>query len=358
MKILISPLNWGLGHATRIVPLIKLLQSKNEVIIAADGDAFYFLQSEFPHLSIIHQKDFYIKYSKSSFGLPFRMLINFPKLFRFYFYNKKWIKDYISKKEIDLIISDNKFGFFYKKVHSVFITHQINIQTPKWLRIFKPLIDILNYWNIHKFHEVWIPDNKDFVASGILSDTSKLKIEHHYIGLLSRFIKTENEKKIYEQYEYIGIVSGPEPQKSIFRNILIQLFLKLDAKCLVISGNPEKKKDEQIRNVRIVNHLQTPEFMFYLENSKVISRAGYSTVMDLLLLKQTAILVPTPGQTEQKYLANYLHTNSLFYCVSQDRLSVETILDFEKKIYQLKLNIQHIEINDKPKQFLKQRRLI
>lgn len=349
-------MNWGLGHASRIVAVVNLLQSSNEIIIAADGSAYHFLKAEFPSLTIVRQKEFSIRYTKSAFLLPFRMLISIQKLFWLYFYNKKWVKDFVDRNQVDLIISDNKFGFFSKKVKSIFITHQLNIQVPKALKFFKPLVDFLNNWNIKKFDELWIPDNQKVRISGVLSENKKLKVDKFFIGILSRFYQTND--LIFEDYHYVCIVSGPEPQKTLLIEKIKKIFFLSKKKSLIVTGNPDKKQVETIKNIKIVNHLTTAEISYYLRTSIIVTRAGYSSIMDLLTLGRSAILIPTPGQTEQIYLANYLHTNRLFFCVQQRKLSIDDLIFFEQNRYEFMNNMNKLKINDNLEMFLKNRKLI
>jgi uncharacterized protein (TIGR00661 family) len=345
MNILISPLNWGIGHATRLVPIIKILSKKHNVVLAADGNSYYFLKKEFPNLKIEKAPSLEIKYSPTRFLMPIKILFSLPKMIVFYFQNRKWIKNYIKKHKTDVIISDNRFGFFDKNIHSIFITHQINIAVPKQLLFVKPIVFLLNKINIQKFDECWIPDNQNQI-SGELSNSVKLKIKSHRIGILSRF--DENfETKNTENYKLVCLISGPEPQRTKLEDYIKESLEKTEYKSLILSGKPVEKKDNTENNITIKSHLETDKFQEILKNADIIiARAGYSTIMDLITLKRTAILIPTPGQTEQEYLANYLHNRNMFINIEQQKLDIEkaisNLISQKEKLEQniIKLNSQ------------------
>lgn len=333
MTILISPLNWGIGHATRLVPIIKILQKKHKIILAADGKSKTFLEQEFPELKVIFAPKFDVSYTKNASLLPFKMVFTLPKLVLFYFQNKNFVKKLTKKHKIDTIIADNRFGFFSKKIKSYFITHQIKIQAKN--RLLENIIFIINKINIQKFNEVWIPDfEQNKSLSGKLSNCSKLKIECKKIGILSRFpVKNESKTK-NENYDIVAIISGPEPQRTIFQKKITSALKDTDYKTLIISGTLNDNSKQTNSNLTIASHLKTANFQTIIQVAEIIiSRAGYSSIMDLISLKQTAIIVPTPGQTEQEYLANYLHKNNIFFSVEQKNFNKNTISTFIKHRY-------------------------
>jgi len=322
--ILISPLNWGLGHATRIVPIISKLKDDNKIIIASDLLPYQFLKSEFPNIKIIKFPSYTIKYSKKNIFMPIKMLFLSPKIFFGIIKEHFILKKLIKKHNIDIVISDNRFGLWNKKIYTIFMTHQIMIKMTKRLEFMEYFVFLLNKFFISKYNELWIPDFKgDNNLSGELSHKYSAHKNTKYIGIISRFEKFNQKKtkKIEKKYDIVAIISGPEPQKTIFFNIIKNILKNIDKKILIISGNPGKFFSGNFNNVEIVNHLETSEMFAVIKNCElIISRAGYSTIMDLKVLNKKAILVPTPGQTEQEYLANYLKNNKLFHFINQDEL--------------------------------------
>ncbi len=331
MNILIAPLNWGIGHATRITPIIKHLQKSHTIFIAADGNSYAFLKQYFYNIKIYEAPKLNIKYPKNPKFMPLKMLFSLPKLSFFYIQNKIWVHKFTKKHNIDLIISDNRFGFFSKKIKSVFITHQLNIQIPRKYKFANKFVQFLNRKNIEKFNECLIPDSSAARISGILSDTQSLKIPTKFIGILSRFHNIKPSSNI-NKYDIFCIISGAEPQRTLLENLLIDELQKNKHKTLLISGLPQKNFNNKNKNLTIKNHISDQEFSEITANTEIIIvRSGYSTIMDLIALKKTAILIPTPGQTEQEYLANYLHNKKIFFCVKQNNLNLQQILnDFAK----------------------------
>ncbi len=322
--ILISPLNWGLGHATRIVPIINKLKDKNKIIIASDLLPYQFLKTEFPNLQIIKFPSFEIKYPKNNSFMPIKMLFSSPKIFLGIAKEHFLLKKLIKKHNIDIVISDNRFGLWNKKIYTIFITHQIMIKMTKRLEFMEYFVFLINKYFISKYNELWIPDlQKNNNLSGDLSHKYTAHKHTKFIGILSRFEKfnQKNFANSKKRHDIVAIISGPEPQKTIFFELIYEKLKNTNRKTLIIAGKPGTSFIENNNNIEIVNHLETNEMFTALKNSElIISRAGYSTIMDLHVINKKAILVPTPGQTEQEYLANYLKNNRLFTFIKQDKI--------------------------------------
>ncbi len=318
MTILISPLDWGLGHATRIIPIIKHLSKKHKIIIAAGGKGYYLLKNYFPDLEIIKLPPLNFKYSKHRLFFELKIVASLPKLLFHTIREHFIICSTVKRKNIDLVISDNCFGMFCSKAKTVFITHQINIQVPQ-SKILEKMVYRLNSFFIKKFDRLWIPDYKgNFSLAGALSQDNIPAKKYYYIGIKSRF---ENLQCSPDQYKYVAIVSGVEPQRTVFEQKLREIFLQTDEKALIISGNPQQDNSVTQENLTIVPHLDDIQFCSAVRGAQVIiARSGYSTIMDLYVLGKKAILVPTPGQTEQEYLARFLAGKKLFLYIEQKNL--------------------------------------
>ena len=330
-RILLAPLDWGLGHATRCIPIILKLQQQNcEVIIAAETGIKFLLEKEFPNLIFIHLAGYRIRYSYSKFCLPLRLVLQFPKLLYRVYVEKIWLNNVIKTHHIDGVISDNRFGLSNKNIPCAYITHQIKIKTN--YRLTEYIIQKIHYHFINKYNTCWVPDNEGKLNfAGELSHPAVLpKTSVKYIGPLSRFEKNETEIK----YDLCIILSGPEPQRSLFEKIILQQLKIFNGSVFIVRGLPGNLHQIELKstNIEIKNHLPTSELNTVLLQSKmIISRSGYTTVMDLIKLQKRAILVPTPGQTEQEYLARYLHDNKIFYSAPQHNFS---LLDELKKAMQ------------------------
>ncbi|MCF6349964.1 MAG: glycosyltransferase [Flavobacteriaceae bacterium] len=303
-KILVAPLNWGIGHATRCIPIInELLKQGFTPILASDGDALLLLQKEFPNLKSYELPAYQIQYSKNAVFLKLKLFFQIPKVLRQLKKEEQIISQIIEKETINGIISDNRFGVYSTKIKTVYITHQIQVLSG-FTTFFTTKI---HQKIINKFDACWVPDIKNANLSGNLSNTKKLKTQIKFLGILSRF-KKKNIKKVLPKYDILALLSGPEPQRTILEKLLINEFKTSTKKILFVRGVISEK--EQITNTKHVtykNYLLQAELEKAIKESKlVIARSGYSTIMDLAVLQKKAFFIPTPRQNEQEYLAKHL----------------------------------------------------
>lgn len=333
-NILICPLNWGLGHATRCVPIIRgLLELGHNVVIAADKAPLSFLKKEFPNLEFIKLSGFEPTYSKGN-SQVFKLLTSIPKALSDFRKEHKAIEKIVNDYNIDIVISDNRFGCWSKNVYSVYITHQLNIQVPKLFKWTQPLINKLHHSYIKHYDELWVPDISSSPSlAGELSHNPKVKIKTSYIGFLSRFIS--EAKECEREIDYLVILSGPEPQRTILEDIIIRQSCNVEGKIVVLRAKPD---DTEVpcnlpQNVTFYNHADDAFFVELVEKSKnIICRGGYSSLMDLICLNRNVFLIPTPGQTEQEYLAEYLTEKGLFNSCKQKDFTFDKVIIPETKI--------------------------
>lgn len=318
-------MDWGLGHATRMVPVIDmLLRNKARVIIGADNRPLDYLKGRFPECEFVCFPGFTPKYPENG-RMGFAMIKAYPEMLRQAKASKKLLEKLIVEKRIDVIISDNRYELSSKNAYSVFITHQLNIQTPGLAELFNPIIhrEINRY--IRRYDELWLPDyDGDFKLSGNLTETERMPVENHsFVGPLSRFslVKPEPPK---EHFELMIILSGPEPQRSILEKILHNQVIKTDLKTVVLQGQPEHFKTRTEKNIIYYSHLPDAQLAGLLKNSDIIiSRPGYTTIMDLAVLGKKAIFIPTPGQTEQEYLGKLYNDLGVCYSAPQSHFSLD-----------------------------------
>ncbi len=310
LRILVCPLNWGLGHATRCVPLIReYLKNGNEVVIATDGAALAFLRTEFPALKYITLPSYKIRYSKSK-TQTWAMLIRLPAILYGIFREHFWLKKLLKTEHFNLVISDNRFGLWTNQTNCIYITHQIMVKMPKFLKWLEKPIWRFHRFFISKYNECLIPDfeGKENL-SGDLSHKYPLPENVRFMGPLSRFSNI-NVEKSENSFDIVAIISGPEPQRTIFEHQIIERYKKSIQKVLIVCGLPQNTISiSTVGNLTIVPHLPDNEFAAYLKAAKkIISRSGYSTLMDLYALNclKKAEFIPTPGQTEQEYLYEYV----------------------------------------------------
>ena len=312
-RILISPLDWGLGHASRIIPLIdKHLELGDNVIIAGSGMSLNLLKKHFPHLHSIEIPSFTMKYSAGK-SQVWAVAKAFPRLIYYSIGEHKALKRIVNEENIDFIISDNRFGLFHKTVPCAYITHQILIKLPKgwaWLEAF---VAFVHRCIINRFTECWVPDFEDVSESlaGELSHPNKKPRNVKYIGALSRFQLGVRSEELGVRNLVLAILSGAEPQRTMLeKELLMSLQEEQHEDIILVQGKVEaEQKVGKVGKVTVYNYMSTEELQEYiLKADKIICRSGYSSIMDLHALGklQNATLIPTPGQTEQEYLAEYI----------------------------------------------------
>ena len=335
MKILVAPLDWGLGHATRCIPIIRyLLEKKCEVIIGADGRPLQLLKKEFPSLDFVVMPGYDISYPKSG-SMVLKIALQIPKILAGIKKENEYLKKIIKEKKIDGVISDNRYGLWSKEIPCVFITHQLMIKSP----FGEKFLHALNKKYISKYTECWVPDvpllegDKGGGLSGDLSHEFPLLENMKFIGLLSRFQSPRLPLQGGERHLLI-ILSGPEPQRTVFEKIILEQLvppptpLLWESGVVIVQGITEKNDRKKIsENIEMISHLTSEELQEKIISSDVVlSRPGYSTLMDLAVLGKKAIFVPTPGQTEQEYLASYFLKNKIAYSVPQKKFDLRTAM--------------------------------
>ncbi len=326
-RILVAPLDWGLGHATRCIPLIRLLIINNcHVIIAAESKIKKLLLREFPKEDFIELKGYRIRYSGRKWKMPFTIASQVPQILNAIKEEQFWLENAAQEFGFDGIISDNRYGLYHSSIPSVFITHQLYIKTPLG-SIAGNILQKLNYSYIEKFHSCWVPDLEgSYNLAGKLSHPEyHPEIPIEYINPVSRFAYKESND---ENYILISL-SGPEPARTSFEKIILKETGNIKNKIILVRGIPGSA--EQIRvpsNIEVHDHLPANELEEkMLKASYVIARSGYSTVMDLYHLKKKSILVPTPGQPEQEYLADHLMRNNFALCIAQEKFRLKQAID-------------------------------
>lgn len=325
--VLLSPLDWGLGHTTRCIPIIhELLLQGCSVIIACNSTQKLLLTREFPELTYVYLAGYNLKYGKKRWGTIVRIILQTPKILIRINNEKSWLNIFLKSQPVDCIISDNRFGLYAHNVPSVFITHQLYIKTGLG-KVADRLVQWLNYRRIKRFSTCWVPDRKGTnTLAGRLSNPATLPaIPVQYLGGLSRLNACS---ALTNPLQLLVILSGPEPQRSIFEKLLLKELEQQPGKTVLVRGLPGEGEAVQVKNnVTVYNHSPARLLNELMCNAElVISRSGYTTVMDLLKLGKKSILVPTPGQAEQEYVATHLHKEKLAYTVSQAQFNLQNSL--------------------------------
>ncbi len=317
-RILVAPLNWGLGHVTRCIPVIQELERMGaEVFLASDGVALHLLQAEFPHLPVFELPSYRIRYDSSN--MVWNIGKQLPRILWAIRSEYQETARLIRMHNIQGVISDNRYGCYHQIANSVLLTHQLHLRVPGISRVVNSLLPFA----FTNFNTIWVPDVAESPGlSGNLSHGEPVvHSDIRYVGVLTRMQAYEYDL----EYDVAVVLSGPEPQRTILEQRLLEQAMFMPHKFIFVQGKTQAKTHHYVaENVEMVSYLTSRELNDVLMASKVlVSRSGYSSIMDLAGLGKKAVLIPTPGQTEQEYLADFLTQQNLFVSQHQDALDLD-----------------------------------
>lgn len=337
LSICIAPLDWGLGHATRCIPIINaFLSLGHKVYIASEGHHAVILKEAFPNTPVLPLRGYHVKYTKNRNLFFITIFLQGPKILWSAINEYFWLKRMHKKYQFDLVVSDNRVGFFHKKTPSVFITHQLNLIMPyQWAtRLFQQI----QYAWLTNFSSCWVPDIEgDNNLSGILSNpTQKPNTPLFYLGILSRLFTTLPEKSQAADTNpicFLGIISGPEPQRTLLENILWEEGNQINKKFVLVAGLPMNREYQKVSaNGVLFNHLSGETLANEIKKAEyIICRGGYTSLMELIPFEKKLIFVPTPGQTEQTYLGKYWQNKNWAISFEQHNFNLAKALDAAAK---------------------------
>lgn len=321
--VFLSPLNWGLGHSTRDIPIIReLLKHGHEVTIGTSGNALALLKRECPQCNFVLFKDYPAPYSASRFFLP-KFVASIPLLLRALARERKKLDQILAENRFDLIISDNRMGVYSHKIPSYFITHQLRFSLPTYLYPFEMLTIPVNSFFHIKYDGVIVPDtapNGNNLSGKLCRSNLDITNQRvYYSGIL-----TSTEKmQVAEDLDYLAIVSGPEPQRTKLEEIILKQVQKLPGEKVVLLGSPQKEYHQKLdQHTTVHSYLSTEEKVELMNRARfLITRSGYTTMMEMVEIdKKKGLFTPTPGQTEQEYLSRYYARQGWFLSRSQYKL--------------------------------------
>ncbi len=328
MKILFGVFDWGLGHATRDIPLIDELLKKHEVHIISTGRALELLKNQFKENCIYYDvPSVYVPYNKTRFFVPY-FVMSIPRVLRSLRTARKQ-SEKIIKKGFDKIISDCRFDVYDIPEKSYLINHQLRIKAPYGVE------NPLEWWlakMMRKYGKIIVPDFDENSLAGDLDHNLRYiqeeKIE--YIGILSHLKKLELRKDI----NYFISISGPEPQRTVFEKKIMEQINSLNyGKVVIAGGNPSAKIEKHFKNITFYSFLDAKKQEETMNRARfIISRPGYTTMMELAELNKNALLIPTPGQTEQEYLARYYEEKGYFRYVNQNEMNLKEDIGKSKNL--------------------------
>lgn len=292
------------------------------VLLASDGGALRLLKAEFPHLPTFELPSYRIRYDSPN--MVRNIARQLPRII-YAIRAEQWATERLVREHnIKGIISDNRYGCFSRRANSAMLTHQLQLRVPgsllEWSanRVLRRALS--------KFDEIWVPDTGgESNLSGELSHhENNAHPNIHYIGPLSRMRPLATSLPI--EYDVAVVLSGPEPQRTYLEQRLLEQAMSLPQKFIFIQGKTQAKEHHYAaENVEVVSYLTSKDLNEVLLAAGVlVSRSGYSSIMDLAALGKKALLIPTPGQTEQEYLADFFARKNIFFVQKQEEIDLET----------------------------------
>jgi len=326
--LLFSCLDWGLGHTTRSVSLInEFLVSGCDLIVACNSTQKVLLQAEFIDLQYVELPGYDLSYGSGTWATRLKIIAQISKILMRIKSENAWLKAFIRENKVDGLISDNRYGLYHPQIPSVFITHQLHINSG-YGSYADSIIQKFLYRFINRFTVCWVPDfKKRNSLAGLLSHPETLPdIPVQYLGAISRFNEcTDSTEK---KFDLLILISGPEPQRTILEKMMIEQSERSDKKIAIVRGLPGDNSILEHKKVSIFNHLNGNKLnKLICESEFVICRSGYTTIMDMVKLKKKMIVVPTPGQSEQEYLAGYLSQNHFALSIPQNAFTLDRALE-------------------------------
>jgi len=338
-RVLVAPLNWGLGHATRCIPIINWLLEQNcQVIIGVNGRSGKLLQQEFPDLPFVETPGTEVRYSQNKALLLLLLLWQMPSLLKQIRDEKKWLATQIAQWKLNAVIADNRYGLNHPGISSVLITHQLLIKTGQGIWVDRLLQQIV-YRLVKKFDELWVPDHKgNWALAGELSNPIQLPATTiRYTGILNRFNRSISAGT--PATHILLLISGPEPQREIFEALIVRSLSNYTGSFTLVKGRPEifqgstGDTGDLLRLLygkssgSVHEHLNSEDLLAEIEKaSLIICRSGYTSLMELLPLQKKLVCVPTPGQPEQEYLASYCQQKGWAPLLAQKHFSIKNAI--------------------------------
>lgn len=332
MKVIYGVCSWGLGHATRSLPVIrKLIKEDNEVTIISDGRSLELLKKELGEdIEYFDMPDYPMLLSENSRQFMAKSVVYWPSFITRMESGLQKLKKILENRKCDCIISDARYDMYSRKTPSFFISHQIRILNPLRIKMFERGSEIFNLFFFKRFVGVIVPDYKEDNLSGDLSHNLRRIDENklHYVGALSDFKKKKTKKDI----DYLISISGPEPQRTMLEEKLLPQVDDLEGKIIITLGKTENRNKFNKKNIETYSFLLKEKREDLLNRAKlVVSRSGYSTILDLAVIGTKALMTPTPGQIEQEYLGQYHNKKRTFYSVNQNNINLKRDVETAKK---------------------------
>lgn len=323
-RVFYAVLNMGLGHAARSLPIIRELTERGcEVLVGSNGRSLAFLQNELPELSFIETPAYDIEYARGALMIP-KLMVQIPGFLKQIKKETRFCADVVARYSPDIIFSDHCYGMYHPGVPSYMLSHQIYFAMPPGLNGLSGLISQFNFGYHRHYRKIVIPDfpgEDGGLLSGGLSRIPHHPEKYEFSGILSSLEEFKGEKSL----NILVSVSGPEPQRTIFEEIVLKQIREVPGNKIVVLGKSESEDlliDEP--ELKVYSHLPRSQMAKVINEARlIVSRPGYTTLMELVETGRKALFVPTAGQTEQQYLGKRMMQKKWFYSVHQNRLNLK-----------------------------------
>lgn len=326
-RVLFGILDWGLGHTTRSIPLIRFLQDLGmEVIVACNSTQKNVLEQELHHLRYLPLEGYHLRYGSNAAFTKLQIAFQSINILTKIKSENRWIKAQMNELKPDIIISDNRYGFRHTEIPSILITHQLLVKTGTGL-LADNIMKMFLRSQFKHFNSCWVPDWKE--APGLAGELSHpsyaLPCPIRYIGAISRL---EFDPHLTQNDILLVLLSGPEPQRSLLEERLSQQLSGYTKEIVIVRGKPEGGPSIQWpAHATVYDHLPMKALQEQMQKARyIISRSGYTTLMDIFKLQKKLIAIPTPGQAEQEYLGHLLHEQQQVLCIEQSKFQWQEAL--------------------------------
>lgn len=332
-RILFAVHDWGLGHASRSLLLIRALVERGDsiTVVSAAGDGMRLLQSELGDACrFVSYRDIPKPFSRWPAMFYLRMSLATPWVLARMRSEHRFVEALVAREHYDCVVSDSRFGMWSANIPSYCILHSLRQIIPGRPRWMERLVERGQRDLTKGFTRILIPDIEEQQGlSGELGHDPVIDwgVDRLcYIGPLSGISRTDAPVDI----DCFFSISGIEPQRSILEKRVLAALPQLDGRIVVTLGRPAQAGScRQSGNATVHGYLDRKAQGEMLNRARlVMTRSGYTTLMELAELGQRALLVPTPGQSEQEYLARFHHQRGHVWSTTQRNL------DFARDIAQ------------------------
>jgi len=328
MRVLYAVGSWGLGHATRSLPVIQaLLERGVEVTVVCTGRALLLLRQELmERCEFLDWPDVPQTLGRSALEFYARSALAIPHMLLVMLRERSWTENLLRRRRFDRIVSDNRYGVQHPAVPSFHLAHSLRFIAPRRVALLEWLLEAFNYRWFCGLRRILVPDTPEDRLSGDLAHRLRVFPPKllAYIGVLSRI----RARDLPQDLDLFVTLSGPEPQRTMLEEVIRRQLAAwrpaaTGLRVVVALGRPEAPHREEVDGVEVYGYLDARAQEEMVNRAHlVVARSGYSTIMELAEVERRAVLVPTPGQTEQVYLAAYHERRGTIRAVSQSRLAL------------------------------------